>query len=222
MTRADESPRSGPPSPFAGVPMHPGEDLVAAGGVLGPALVLEAYRHGIFPWYDADDPVLWWSPDPRAILPLEAVHVPRRLERTIASAGFRLSRNEAFGAVVAACDERRPDGTWIHAAMQACYGALHGEGHAHSLEVWQGEALVGGIYGVAFGAGFAAESMFHRVRDASKVALVSLVRHLRAQGFALLDVQFMTEHLAQFGCVEIPREDYLQRVAAVRDRDVRF
>ena len=223
MTRADEPPSRGPASPFAAVPLEPGEDLVAAGGRLAPALVHDAYRHGIFPWYEADGPVLWWSPDPRGILPLDALHVPRRLERTLRAGGWRITRDEAFGEVIRACDEARPDGTWIHADMIRCYEALHAQGLAHSLEVRDAAgALVGGIYGVAFGAGFAAESMFHRVRDASKVALVALARHLRARGFELLDVQFVTPHLAQFGCIEIPRDDYLARVAAVRDLAVGF
>lgn len=219
MTSADE-PAAEPP--FAGVPLPVGEDLVAAGGQLAPGLVLDAYRHGIFPWYGAGDPVLWWSPDPRGILPLEAVHVSRRLARTLQGGRFRVTRDLAFGQVIRACDADRPDGSWIHADMVACYEALHAAGHAHSLEVWQGDELAGGIYGVAFGGGFAAESMFHRVRDASKVALVSLTRHLRARGFTLLDVQFVTPHLAQFGCVEIPRDDYLTRVRAVREAAVGF
>lgn len=222
MTRADEPAREGPASAFAHVPMHPGEDLIAAGGVLEPGLVLDAYRHGVFPWYEGGQPVLWWSPDPRGVLPLDAVHVSRRLARTLRSDRFRISRDEAFGDVMRACDEDRPDGTWIHADMIACYEQLHAAGHAHSLEVWEGSDLVGGIYGVAFGGGFAAESMFHRVRDASKVALVALARHLAGRGFELLDVQFVTSHLEQFGCVEIPRDVYLDRVRAVRDLDVRF
>jgi len=222
MTRNDPQPPDPAESPFAAVPMNRGEDLVAAGGVLEPDLVLGAYRNGVFPWYDADQTVLWWSPDPRAILPLEALHVPRRLARTLEHGGFEVRRDTAFEAVMAACDENRPDGSCIHPAMRACYHALHQRGDAHSLEVWREGDLVGGIYGVSFGAGFAAESMFHRVRDASKVALVSLVRHLVERGFTLLDVQFRTDHLAQFGCVEIPRDEYLARVRAVRDVGVEF
>lgn len=222
MTRSRDPAPDRPASAFAAVPLPPGEDLVAAGGLLVPSLVLDAYRHGIFPWYETDDPVLWWSPDPRGVLPLDALHVPRRLSRTMASDRFRITRDVAFHEVMSACDEDRPDGTWIHPAMIDCYAALHAEGHAHSLEVWLGEALVGGIYGVAFGGGFAAESMFHRARDASKVALVSLARHLQARGYELLDVQFVTPHLAQFGCREIPRSEYIARVHAVRDLDVVF
>ena len=213
-----------PPSKsrFAGVLLPPGESLVAAGHSLAPELVLDAYRHGIFPWYGAEEPVLWWSPEPRAILPLQALHVPRRLARTMRAARFVVRRNTAFAAVVEACDEERLDGSWLHADMRACYGALHRRGHAHAVEVWQGATLVGGIYGVAFGGGFAAESMFHRARDASKIALVALVEHLRSRGFGLLDVQFSSPHLRQFGVVEIPRAAYLARVRAVRDLPVTF
>ncbi len=222
MTRPHDRPRGPAPSLFAGLALPPGESIVAAGGGLSPELVLDAYRHGIFPWYASGDPVLWWSPEPRAILPLDGLHVPRRLARTVRAPGPEVRRNTAFAEVMAACDADRPDGSWIHADMRTCYEALHAAGHAHSLEVWRDDALVGGIYGVAFGGGFAAESMFHRERDMSKVALVRLVEHVRARGFRLLDVQFMTDHLEQFGCVEIPRDDYLTQVHAVRDMDVSF
>lgn len=202
--------------------MRPGENLVAAGGQLEPGLVLDAYRRGIFPWYDEADPVLWWSPDPRAILPLERLHVPRRLARTMRAMHYEVRLDTEFESVMEACDADRPDGSWIHADMRACYAQLHARGHAHSLEVWIAGEMVGGVYGVGFGAGFAAESMFHRVRDASKIALVELVYYLRQRGFDLLDVQFWTRHLRQFGVIEIPRDDYLARVRAVRDRRVRF
>ena len=202
--------------------MRAGTHIVAAGGVLEPALVLDAYRHGIFPWYDVGDPVLWWCPDPRAILPLGRVHVSRRLRRTLHSGGFEIRWNTAFGEVLRACDEKRPDGSWIHREMRRCYAALHEGGHAHSCEVWREGTLVGGVFGVAFGGGFAAESMFHRVRDASKVALTHLVERLRDRGFVLLDVQFLTPHLATFGCVEIPRADYLARVAEAVRMEVSF
>jgi leucyl/phenylalanyl-tRNA--protein transferase len=205
---------------FGGLRFVPGSDLVAAGGVLAPDLVMDAYRHGVFPWYDVGDPVLWWSPDPRAILPLDDFHVPRRLERTVRRGGFEIASDEAFEAVMRACDEARPDGTWIHEEMVRCYTRLHERGEAHSVEVRREGLLVGGLYGVAFGSGFAAESMFHRVRDASKIALVHLVRRLRERGFTLLDVQFRTPHLARFGAIEIPRADYLRRVRDAVSRDV--
>jgi len=208
-------------SPFAG-PWPEGEDVVAVGGSLEPDLVLDAYAHGVFPFYDSSGPVLWWCPDPRAHLPLDRLHVSRRLRRTMRRACVEIRLNTAFPEVMRACDENRPDGTWIHHDMIRCYTALHARGHAHSLEVWRNERLVGGIYGVAAGGLFAAESMFHRVRDMSKVALVELTRRLRDRGFRLLDVQFQTAHLEHFGCEEIARSDYLARVRAAVLLDVRF
>lgn len=187
---------------------------------LDPALVLEAYRHGIFPWYDAGEPVLWWSPDPRAILPLSEFHVSRRLRRTIRSGRFEVRLDAPFLEVMSACAEGRGDGVWIHEEMLRCYATLHEQGHAQAVGVYRNGDLVGGIYGVTFGAGFAAESKFHRVRDASKVALAALVTHLRARGFTLLDVQFLTSHLQAFGCVEVSREAYLERVRIARDLPV--
>lgn len=221
MSPAIRGPFPDDPSPFAG-PWPEDEDVVAVGGRLGPDLVLDAYRHGVFPFYDAHRPVLWWCPDPRAVLPLDAFHVPRRLARRLRRGDFEIRVDTAFVDVMRACDERRPDGTWIHEAMVETYAALHRAGHAHSLEVWREERLVGGIYGVAAGGLFAAESKFHRESDMSKVALVRLVERLRARGFGLLDVQFTTPHLLRFGCVAIPRDDYLARVAALRDRPVSF
>ena len=137
--------------------MPPGRDLVAAGGSLEPDVVYQAYRHGIFPWYDAGEPLLWWSPEPRTILPLEAFHVPRRLARTLAQGRFTIRRDSAFEEIMRACDENRPDGSWIHADMLACYTELHRRGQAHSLEVFRDDKLVGGLYGVAFGGGSAAD-----------------------------------------------------------------
>ncbi len=220
MTRGATSGTAGSDGPFAALELLPGTDLVAAGGELEPMLVMDAYRHGIFPWYDVGDPVLWWSPDPRAILPLDALHVSRRLQRRTRSAGFEVVRDRAFEQVVRACDENRPDGSWIHEAVIRCYTRMHEQGDAHSVEVYEEGALVGGLYGVAFGGGFAAESMFHRVDDASKIALVALVEHLHDRGFTLLDVQFLTPHLERFGCIEIPRSEYLERVRDAVSKDV--
>ncbi len=203
------------------VVLPPGQDLVAVTLELDPEAAFEAYRHGIFPWFDAGMPVLWWSPEPRTVLPLdERFHVPRRLARTLRTSDVEIRLDSAFEAVMRGCTEGRPDGCWIHEQMVACYVAMHRAGHAHSLEVWREDRLVGGIYGVAFGGGFAAESMFHRERDMSKLALVKLVEHLRGRGFELLDVQFTTEHLKQFGTLEMPRDAYLERVRAVRDLPV--
>jgi leucyl/phenylalanyl-tRNA--protein transferase len=216
---------SKPPSGslFERLIFQPGEDIVAVGARLDPDVVFDAYRHGVFPWYDRDMPVLWWSPDPRALLPLdERFHVSRRLERTLRAGRFEVRHDVDFEGVMRGCDERRPDGTWIHADMLACYTELFRRGHAHSVEVVREGRLLGGVYGVAFGAGFAAESMFHRERDMSKVALVHLVRHLGARGFAFLDVQFPTPHLRRFGCFTVPRDAYLRMVADAVRQDVAF
>src|SRR5262249_6261995 len=161
---------------------------------LSPGRLLRAYRLGIFPWYN-EPPILWWSPDPRAVLPLDGLHVSRRLARTLRTTPFVVTFDLAFDAVIRGCAERE-EGTWITPAMIAAYSALHRLGHAHSAEVWLDGALAGGIYGVALGGLFAGESMFTRVRDASKVALVHLVGRLRERGYALFDVQYRNDHTA--------------------------
>src|SRR5262245_223367 len=196
--------------------------LVAVGGDLRPERLLEAYRSGVFPWFGPGDPILWWSPDPRGVLELTALHVPRRLQRTLRSGHFRHTINRAFGAVVRGCADRPGDGSWITPAMIEAYEALHARGHAHSLEVWAGDELAGGIYGVAVGALFAGESMFTRRRDASKVALVRLVEHLRQRGFQLFDIQFVSDHTARFGARAIPRDEYLVRLRAALRHEVSF
>ncbi len=185
--------------------------LVAVGGDLSPRRLLTAYRRGIFPWYSPGDPILWWSPDPRAIFELEGLHVPRRLRRTLRQGRFTVTVNRDFAAVIRGCAER-PEGTWIVPEMIAAYEEFHRLGHAHSIEVWQGDTLAGGLYGVAIGGFFAGESMFTRIRDASKVALVHLVERLRQRGYQLFDTQCLTEHTARFGAIEIPRKDYLRRL----------
>jgi len=193
-------------------PAHaPAHGLIAIGGDLAPGTILAAYRRGIFPWPDQNARLLWWSPDPRAILPLDGFHESRSLRRTRRRDRFRVTWNEAFAAVVRGCSERR-EGTWITSDMAAAYNELHALGWAHSVEVWCGPELAGGVYGVAIGGLFAAESMFHRPRDASKVALAALVGELATAGFSLLDVQFRTPHLASLGAVEIPRAEYLRRL----------
>lgn len=192
--------------------------LLAAGGDLEPGTILAAYRRGIFPWPDRDGQLLWWSPDPRAILPLDRFHESRSLRRSRRTGGYRVTIDAAFARVVEGCADRA-EGTWITAELAHAYERLHRLGWARSIEVWREDALVGGLYGVAIGGFFAAESMFHRVTDASKVALAALVEELRAGGFALLDVQFRTPHLASLGVVEIRRAEYLLRLdAALRRR----
>ena len=207
---------------FSNLSLPPGEDLVAVGGALTPEIVHEAYRHGVFPWFDEGQPVQWWSPDPRAVLPLQAMPVSRRLRRTLRQGRFEISRNRCFERVMRACGARGPGPGWIHEAMIRCYVDLHAQGHAHSLEVWVQGALAGGVYGVGIGGLFAAESMFHVRRDMSKVALVQLATHLSARGYALLDAQFWTPHLDQFGCTTISRAVYLSRLRACRDDAVTF
>jgi leucyl/phenylalanyl-tRNA--protein transferase len=185
--------------------------LVAVGGDLRPGRLLAAYRCGVFPWYDSADPICWWSPDPRAIFELDGVHVSRRLQRTLRSGKFRVTINQDFDGVIRGCADR-DEGTWIHPEMIAAYERLHRLGHCHSLEVWHDSTLAGGIYGVALGGFFAGESMFTRVRDASKVALVHLTARLRERGFQLFDIQMVTDHTQRLGAVEIPRKVYLERL----------
>jgi leucyl/phenylalanyl-tRNA---protein transferase len=185
---------------------------------LTPDLLLRAYAGGIFPMADsAEDPELFWvDPDPRGVLPLEQFHVPRRLKRTVRSGSFEVRVDTDFGAVMRACaksTEMRPS-TWINEEILRLYGELHTQGFAHSVEAWTAGELMGGLYGIALGGAFFGESMFSRARDASKVALVHLVARLIAGGFTLLDTQFVTEHLLQFGAVEIPRREYRRRLAA--------
>jgi leucyl/phenylalanyl-tRNA--protein transferase len=196
--------------------------LVGVGGDLGPARLLDAYRHGIFPWYDDETPILWWSPDPRAVFELDGLHVSRRLRRTIRSGRFAVTVNRDFAAVIRACAVRPEQGTWITAEMIAAYECLHRLGFAHSVEAWHGDVLAGGVYGVAIGGLFAGESMFARVRDGSKVALVALVERLRDRGYTLFDTQFVTDHTRRLGAVEIPRDEYLERLRAALAREVAF
>jgi leucyl/phenylalanyl-tRNA--protein transferase len=185
---------------------------------LTPELLIQAYSVGIFPMAESgdDDEIFWVDPDPRGILPLDGFHVPKRLRRTVRQDLFRVDCDTAFAEVVESCAEPAPDrpSTWINDEIVSLYVGLHRLGAAHSVEVWAGEELVGGLYGVAIGGAFFGESMFSRVTDASKVALVHLVARLRLGGFRLLDTQFVTEHLRRFGAIEIPRTEYRRRLAA--------
>ena len=187
--------------------------LLAVGGRLEPEWLLTAYESGIFPWPSSEvEPMLWFSPDPRCVLPPAEVHVSRRLARVLRQGRFEVRVDTAFEAVMRGCAETpRPDqdGTWISEAMMEAYLRLHRLGHAHCVETWREGRLVGGIYGVALGGAFFGESMFHRERDASKVALVSLCRRLDAAGYALLDCQVETEHLLRMGARSIPRKRFL-------------
>lgn len=186
-------------------------DLVDIGGDLSPERLVAAYKKGIFPWYNEADPVLWWSPDPRAIFELDGLKISRRLRRTLRSERFSISYDRDFAAVIRGCADRS-EGTWITDEMLKAYEILHRSGYAHSIEVWHNGELAGGIYGVAIGGFFAGESMFTRVRDASKVALHHLMEHLRQRGFLLFDIQLITAHTARLGAIEIPRCQYLSRL----------
>jgi leucyl/phenylalanyl-tRNA--protein transferase len=191
-----------------------------------PEMLLQAYRAGIFPMAERrDDPNLFWvSPDARGIFPLDRFHLPRRLARTVRSDRFTVKTDTAFADVMRACAAPAADRdeSWINDEILSLYTALHGMGHAHSVESWRDGELVGGLYGVKIGAAFFGESMFSRERDASKVALAHLVARLKVGGFRLLDAQFITSHLAQFGAIEIPRAAYLELLAFALERDANF
>jgi leucyl/phenylalanyl-tRNA---protein transferase len=195
----------------------PRDGLLGAGGDLNTHTLLMAYRDGVFPWFNEGDPILWWSPDPRAIFEIDGVRCSRSLAKTIKSGKFTITLNTCFERVMRACGETRPQGTWVTDDMIAAYTELHRLGYAHSLETWVTNAdgsreLAGGIYGIAIGGLFAGESMFHTVTDASKVALVSLAKHLQSRGYTLFDTQMVTPHTISMGAFEIPREDYLAKL----------
>lgn len=187
--------------------------LVAAGGELSPDWLLSAYERGIFPWYDEGLPILWWSPDPRTLLDASSLHVSRSMRRFIRSTALSLTHNRAFTRVMLESAREREGGTWILPEMVEAYTRLFELGHAHSIEVWQDSELVGGLYGVQRGALFAAESMFHRVANASKLALIASVQTLFDAGIRLFDVQFTTPHLSSLGAYEVSRREYLARVS---------
>lgn len=189
--------------------------LLAIGGNLAPACLLNAYRHGIFPWYEEGQPILWWSPDPRLVLFPSALKVSRSLRRTLRRGEYAVTFDEAFEEVIRACGSlRERTGTWITEEMIDAYVALHAMGYAHSAEAWHEGELVGGLYGVAVGRVFFGESMFHRRTDASKAAFAVLVRHLEAWGFRVIDCQMRTAHLLSLGAVEIARERFIQLLEA--------
>lgn len=189
--------------------------LLCAGGDLSPARLLDAYRHGIFPWFSEGEPILWWSPDPRMVLFPAELKISRSLARTLRRGQYEVRLDTAFDAVTLECSAPRPgqDGTWISPAMRQAYGRLHALGHAHSVETWIGGRLAGGLYGMAIGRAFYGESMFSRVTDASKVALAHLSRYLERLGFAVIDCQMKTAHLASLGAREIRRSELLSGLA---------
>ncbi len=203
-----------PTSPYAFADMEPDEQgLVGHGADFEPATIIAAYRAGCFPWPHPSYERLWFSPDPRAILPVGGLHVSRRLTRTIRAGGFGVTVDGAFEEVIRACSMNRPEGSWITPSLTAAYVRLHELGWAHSVEAWTREgALAGGLYGIRVGQMFGAESMFHRVRDGSKVAVVGFMQWCESEGIELVDVQVLTDHTASLGGVEIPREEYLERL----------
>jgi leucyl/phenylalanyl-tRNA--protein transferase len=194
--------------------------LLAVGGDLSVPRLILAYRQGIFPWYNPGEPIFWWSPDPRLILEPSDLHVSRRLERIIRQGRFQVTLDRAFKEVIRACSEtrmKRGEGTWITPEMIEAYTELHYLGKTHSVETWQGDRLVGGLYGIAMGRVFFGESMFTKVSDASKAAFVTLVRQLSEWGFAMIDCQVTTWHLLSLGAKEIPRHFFLKRLKKLID-----
>jgi leucyl/phenylalanyl-tRNA---protein transferase len=198
------------------------ENLVDIGGELNVHTLLSGYRSGAFPW--TVNPVTWWSPDPRAIIEFETFRASRSLVKFLRKQPFQITLNRAFASVIHECARSAPNRktTWIAPEFIAAYTDMHAAGHAHSLEIWQNGALVGGIYGVALGGYFAGESMFHRVSNASKAALYHLMQHLRARGFTVFDVQMPTRATLQMGASLIPRRDFLQRLRAAQALRVTF
>jgi leucyl/phenylalanyl-tRNA--protein transferase len=206
------------PDPRAAGP----DGLVAISGDLSEARLLLAYRSGIFPW--TVEPITWWSPDPRGIFEFDGFHAPRSLQKIIRKGVFRITTDRAFREVMEGCAAPAPGrhGTWITPEFIEAYTRLHAQGHAHSLECWQGDELCGGIYGVAVGGFFVGESMFHQASNASKVALCHLIQHLRRQNFTLFDIQMVTPATRQLGAVEISRAEYLRRLAQAIERPCAF
>jgi leucyl/phenylalanyl-tRNA---protein transferase len=207
-----EWPVEPPPSPFS-LPdprLCGPEDCVAVGGDLAPGTLLSAYRSGLFPMHLTDGRLGWWSPTPRGIIPLDGLRISRSLRRSLDR--YEVTVDEEFDAVVDSCADPSRDGSWINEEIRVAYSELHRLGWAHSVESWAGRELVGGFYGVAIGGAFFGESMFHRARDASKVALVRFVEAFSSSGGLLLDVQWATDHLVTLGAVEVSRDEYLNRL----------
>lgn len=188
--------------------------LLAAGGDLSPERLIEAYRSGIFPWFNENEPILWWSPDPRMVLFPSELRISRSLNKILRNSNYEVRIDSAFSQVIQACAAPRKgqSGTWIHSDMVSAYTELHEMGLAHSVETWVGGELIGGLYGIAQGKMFFGESMFSRIHDASKIAFVHLVKQLEQWNFNMIDCQMRTAHLASFGAREIPRKEFSQRL----------
>jgi leucyl/phenylalanyl-tRNA--protein transferase len=190
--------------------------------MIAPSLLVRAYQQGVFPMALEGGEIGWFSPDPRAILPLDTFHVPSRVARVVRQGRFEVTSDRDFAAVMRACAADREEGTWINDEIVESYVELHHRALAHSIECWHAGELAGGLYGVHLGGAFFGESMLHRVTDASKVALAALVERVKGRGFSLLDVQWLTPHLARFGAIEIPRREYLRRLKDALSRDCKW
>ena len=197
--------------PDASLALDEPDGLLAMGGKLDPEILLDAYKKGIFPWYSEEQPIMWWSPNPRCVLFPEDIKISRSLRKTLRKEIFKVTFDQAFGEVIEACAKPRPDsaGTWITPAIKTAYQLLYDQGYAHSVECWHQDRLVGGLYGIAIGKVFFGESMFSLINDASKVALIYLVKQLIGSQFTLLDCQVTTKHLLSLGACEIPRQQFL-------------
>ncbi len=192
--------------------------LLASGGDLSIARLLAAYEQGIFPWFTPEEPILWWSPDPRAVLVPAEIHTSRSMKRFLRQSPYHFTLNCAFSAVITACAEQRHQGTWIGYEVIQAYCQLHKRGHAHSVEVWQGRELVGGLYGLALGALFCGESMFSRRDNASKSALILFAQHFNRHGGKLIDCQVINAHTASLGAKEVRRSHFLQQLDQLQCR----
>jgi len=207
---------------------HAFEDgLVAAGGDLSPKRLLNAYQHGLFPWFNKDDPILWWSPNPRMVLFTNQIKISKSLNKTLKNSSLIITFDRAFEDVMTACSQPRTEladdpnnATWIHPEMIEAYVALHQQGYAHSIECWQDDKLVGGLYGIAIGHMFFGESMFSRVRDSSKIALVTLCQQLSRWGFEMIDCQVYSEHLASLGAQEIEQGEFITNINELCQQEV--
>jgi len=200
------------------------DGLLAIGGDLSMPRILAAYQRGIFPWYSDGQPILWWSPNPRAVLIPDEINISRSLRKTLRRGQFQATFDTCFEKIIGACAAARKDGrgTWITQEMQSAYIGLHTAGYAHSVEIWQDEILVGGLYGISLGRLFFGESMFSRVNDASKVALVFLAAQLQRWGFALIDCQVQSPHLASLGAQAIPRHQFVEQLTKQADQPTRL
>lgn len=209
-------------NPFPNPRKAPRKGPLIQGGDLSLPLLLTAYENGIFPWFNENEPILWWCPDPRAVMDPEHLHISQSLARILRHQKFRITWNTCFTRVMQECGSEREEGTWIFPEMIDAYSAAHLAGYAHSIEIWQGQDLAGGLYGIQRGGAFMAESMFHRAANASKVALVTAIQTLWKCGFRLFDVQFLTPHLSSMGAYEISRDQYLDRLMIARDLPVKL